>query len=168
MIATEGDMVEHAHRLAVAQGFSVPLEKVMVCSSHTHSGPGAVTKKLVWKVIAVDLYRRNVADHVHDLRDVRIPLASLVHDGETGLQALGERPSTLHPAGVRRDDREVFEGQLGDRVHHHRLMPGALRLAHREPCTVHLSLNIRLTERWHDSQALVQHHAFGHLFITLP
>jgi hypothetical protein len=79
-IATEGDMVVAAHQIAAAQGFSVPLEKVMVCSSHTHSGPGAMTTKLVWKVIAVDLFRRRVFDHVSNA------IAQAMLDAERNLQ----------------------------------------------------------------------------------
>jgi|GEM_PF-633716 len=55
-IATEARIVEAAWRKAAAQGFSVPLEKVLVCSSHTHCGPGALSKRFLWSILAADLY----------------------------------------------------------------------------------------------------------------
>lgn len=65
-VATDAEVVETAWGKAQSQGFTVPLEKVMVCASHTHSGPGALTKRLLWQVTAVDLYVRRVFEHVTD------------------------------------------------------------------------------------------------------
>ena len=52
--ASDGEIVELAHRKAAAQGFSIPLEKVLFCSSHTHSGPGAMTRKRLLIFAAAD------------------------------------------------------------------------------------------------------------------
>jgi hypothetical protein len=52
--ASDGEVVELAHRKAAAKGFSIPLEKVLFCSSHTHSGPGAMTKKRLLIFAAAD------------------------------------------------------------------------------------------------------------------
>jgi hypothetical protein len=51
---TCGELVELAHRKAAARGFSIPIEKVLVCASHTHSGPGAMTNKRLWEYSAYD------------------------------------------------------------------------------------------------------------------
>ena len=47
----------------------------------------------------------HVADEVHEEGDVRA-FAPLVDDGKPGAEPLGDRPSPLHPAGVRRDDHQ--------------------------------------------------------------
>src|SRR5688572_22105543 len=60
----------------------------------------------------------DLADHVMDLRHVG-RLAAFVHDGERRLQALRVGARALHAAGVRGDDGELRELQLGDVVHDH-------------------------------------------------
>ncbi len=55
-IATDADVLADAHRKAAAQGFTVPLEKILAGASHTHSGPGAITKRTFWQLAAADLY----------------------------------------------------------------------------------------------------------------
>ena len=65
-IATEARVVEAAWQKAQAQGFSVPLEKVMVCSSHSHSGPGALSKRWFWQLVAADLYKDRVFQGLTD------------------------------------------------------------------------------------------------------
>lgn len=52
--ASDGEVVKLAHRKAAAKGFSIPLEKVLFCSSHTHSGPGAMTRKRLLIFAAAD------------------------------------------------------------------------------------------------------------------
>ena len=52
---SDGELVALAHRKAVAKGFSIPIEKVLFCASHTHSGPGAMTNKRLWAFAAADL-----------------------------------------------------------------------------------------------------------------
>ncbi len=64
LVATDEELLRLAHQKAAAQNFSVPLEKVLACSSHTHSGPGVMTKRLLWQVTAADLYVKEVADDV--------------------------------------------------------------------------------------------------------
>ncbi|MGE0711768.1 MAG: neutral/alkaline non-lysosomal ceramidase N-terminal domain-containing protein [Planctomycetota bacterium] len=78
-IATDAGVVEEAVNKARAQGFTVPLEKVLVCSSHTHSGPGCMTKRLLWEMLATDLFVRRVFDQVTD------DIASALLQAEAGV-----------------------------------------------------------------------------------
>lgn len=59
-IATTNECVLVAWAKARAQGATVPLENLMVCSSHTHSGPGCLTTLWMWELIAADLYNDSV------------------------------------------------------------------------------------------------------------
>lgn len=65
-IATDQRVVEEAHRKATAQGLTVPLESVLVAASHTHSGPGCMTKRLLWQLTAADLYVDRVFQRTTD------------------------------------------------------------------------------------------------------
>lgn len=88
-VACDEELVRSAWRKAQALGFSVPLEKVLFTASHTHSGPGALTKRLVWQLIAVDLYRSRVAGALTD------KIAQAMVDAEAGLG-----PAEVGLAGV--------------------------------------------------------------------
>lgn len=55
-IATDERVIEEAHRKAVAQGFTVPLENVLVGASHSHSSLGCLSKRMLWQLTAADLY----------------------------------------------------------------------------------------------------------------
>ena len=63
---SDGELVELAHRKAAAQGFSIPIEKVLFCASHTHSGPGAMTNKRLWAYTAADLCVNRVREKFTD------------------------------------------------------------------------------------------------------
>lgn len=59
-IAIEGELVKRAVSAARKEGFSLPLDSVLACASHTHSGSGAVTGSRLWQLTAMDLLRREV------------------------------------------------------------------------------------------------------------
>lgn len=65
-IATDADFVAAIHRKAAAQGFTVPLDDMMVCSSHSHSSFGGVTKRMFWELTAADLYVDRVFQEATD------------------------------------------------------------------------------------------------------
>ncbi len=65
-IATERRMVENAWKKARLMGAKVELDQLMVCSSHTHSGPGCLTELLFWELTAADLYVDSVAQAYAD------------------------------------------------------------------------------------------------------
>ncbi len=64
--ASDGEVMDLAHRKAAAQGFSIPKEKVLFCASHTHSGPGAMTNKRLWVYLAADLCVDKVREEFTD------------------------------------------------------------------------------------------------------
>lgn len=61
-IATVGEVVTLAHQMATAQGFTVPIDHLLVCSSHTHSGPGAISSLRFWNLTAADELVPSVRD----------------------------------------------------------------------------------------------------------
>ncbi len=65
-IATDARVVEEVHRKAAARGVTVPLENLMVAASHTHSGPGCMSKRLFWEVTAADMYVDRVFQQATD------------------------------------------------------------------------------------------------------
>ncbi len=65
-IATDARVVEEAHRKAAARGVTVPLENLLVASSHTHSGPGCMSKRLFWQLTAADMYVDRVFQQATD------------------------------------------------------------------------------------------------------
>ncbi|MCO5168338.1 MAG: neutral/alkaline non-lysosomal ceramidase N-terminal domain-containing protein [Planctomycetes bacterium] len=65
-IATDAAVVEAVHRKAAAQGVNVPLEHLMVAASHTHSGPGCMSKRLFWQLTAADMYVDRVFQQATD------------------------------------------------------------------------------------------------------
>ena len=65
-IACDADVLEEACRKARAQGFTVPLEKVLACASHSHSGPGALSRRTFWQLTAADLRVQRVVDGFTD------------------------------------------------------------------------------------------------------
>jgi neutral ceramidase len=99
LIATEAAVVQKAHQKAAALGFTIPLEKVMVCASHTHSGPGAISKKLVWQVIAADLHKNSVSDHI------TAAIAQAMIDAETAMQPVSIGVGNAQVVGATRNRR---------------------------------------------------------------
>lgn len=65
-IATSRGIVLDAVRKAAARGVPLTEDQVMVCSSHTHSGPGAVTNLRFWELAAADLFVQHVFDAYTD------------------------------------------------------------------------------------------------------
>jgi len=55
-IGSDSAVNQMAIEYATAQGFPIPLENIIFSSSHTHSGPAAVTEEFLWSVApAMDL-----------------------------------------------------------------------------------------------------------------
>jgi len=66
MIATDSDLVRLAYDKAVTMGVPVALDDILVCSSHTHSGPGALSSRRFWALLAGDIKRLEIADAFAD------------------------------------------------------------------------------------------------------
>src|SRR6185437_11799828 len=60
----------------------------------------------------------DIADDVHDFADVHGD-AALVHDGERGIELLGEEAGALDAAGVGGDDGQIGELHAAEAVHQH-------------------------------------------------
>ncbi|RMG13759.1 MAG: hypothetical protein D6731_11545 [Planctomycetota bacterium] len=98
-IATDAELVAEAHRRARARGFGLPLEKVLACSSHTHSGPGALTRRMFWELLAADLYVPRVADFVAER------IADALVAAERNLQPARVGVGTAQVVGATRNRR---------------------------------------------------------------
>src|SRR5713101_4366414 len=61
----------------------------------------------------------HVADQVHDFANVDID-AALVHDGERGIEALGEEPRAFDAASIRRNDSQIWQIQMPEMLDEHR------------------------------------------------
>lgn len=59
-IAVEGDLVSDAVKAARKKGFTLELNSVLACASHTHSGSGAVARSLLWQLSAMDFLKGRV------------------------------------------------------------------------------------------------------------
>lgn len=62
LIATAAQAVADIQARAVARGVPIALDDIMVCSSHTHSGPGALSPLRFWELAAMDFFQRRVYD----------------------------------------------------------------------------------------------------------
>ena len=109
-IGTDEALVRLAHQKALNLGFTIPLEKVLVCSSHTHSGPGAMIKGLLWQVFAADLYIDAVAQHVAD------KMAYAMFNAEQSMvtASVGVGKSTVTGASQNRRHKESPDLNEGD------------------------------------------------------
>lgn len=68
-IGADGSLFEHAIKIAHDQGFPLPVEKIVLCGAHTHSGPGAVSPERLWELapatdLLVDSIRTQFASSV--------------------------------------------------------------------------------------------------------
>eukprot|EP01104_Vermistella_antarctica_P016348 TRINITY_DN554_c7_g1_i1.p1 TRINITY_DN554_c7_g1~~TRINITY_DN554_c7_g1_i1.p1 ORF type:complete len:522 (-),score=121.45 TRINITY_DN554_c7_g1_i1:264-1829(-) len=55
-IGADGTIAELAYNLAVADGFPLPFEQVIMSAAHTHSGPGGISPAFLWSIApATDL-----------------------------------------------------------------------------------------------------------------
>uniref|UniRef100_A0A6B2L787 Neutral ceramidase n=1 Tax=Arcella intermedia TaxID=1963864 RepID=A0A6B2L787_9EUKA len=55
-IGSDGELNQMAYDIAADQGFTVPFENCLFSSSHSHSGPGAVSSDFLWSIApATDL-----------------------------------------------------------------------------------------------------------------
>jgi neutral ceramidase len=94
-IATEGDLVTQAVKKAQRLGFSVALESVLVCASHTHSGSGAVAKSLLWQLSAMDRTKRRVRDRlIERLARVLVKAEKSLAPASIGVGAVDLRGAT--------------------------------------------------------------------------
>jgi len=82
MVGSNPDMVRR-----VAKEANFPQEQLMVCASHTHSGPGAYGKGL-FAVVALGAYREAVFDHL--TRGMARALADAVANLQPATLAMGE------------------------------------------------------------------------------
>jgi hypothetical protein len=59
-VATTAPLVQVAWNKARALGSTIDINNLMVCSSHTHSGPGCLTQLMMWELLAADLYNDTI------------------------------------------------------------------------------------------------------------
>lgn len=64
-IGSDGQINLKAWQIATDQGFGVPFENCIFSSSHSHSGPGAVSAEFLWSIApATDLLIPDVAEQM--------------------------------------------------------------------------------------------------------
>jgi hypothetical protein len=63
-IASSRDL--HDELVAAAQPLGIPPENVLLCATHTHSGPGAISHFRIWQVIAADCFNQQSYDRMRD------------------------------------------------------------------------------------------------------
>lgn len=106
-IAIDARVVEEAHRKAVAQGFTVPLDNVLAGASHTHSGPGCMSKRMFWQLTAADLYVDRVFQEATD------KIAQALLQAEQGRQparvGFGRELLTTATRNRRADDSPILD-----------------------------------------------------------
>jgi len=54
LLAVDAALVEDIRARAAAAGLALPPGNLLVCASHTHSGPGGMTDLVLWSLLAVD------------------------------------------------------------------------------------------------------------------
>jgi Neutral/alkaline non-lysosomal ceramidase, N-terminal len=59
-IGVERALIEDVAREARRRGVPLSGERLVVAASHTHSGPGALSRRLIWQLGAVDRFNRRV------------------------------------------------------------------------------------------------------------
>jgi len=66
-IGADGGLIEGAFQKAVQRGFSIKRENVIISASHSHSGPGAISKERLWEIApATDLFNQELYDMYSD------------------------------------------------------------------------------------------------------
>jgi hypothetical protein len=104
--ASDGEVMDLARRKAAAQGFSIPKEKVLFCASHTHSGPGAMINKRLWKYLAADLCVNRVREEFTE------KIADSMVKAEQNLAPARIGIGTVPLAGVTRNRRAGISNHL--------------------------------------------------------
>jgi len=59
-IGVEAALVDDVARAARERGVPLAADRLLVAASHTHSGPGALSRRLLWQVAACDRFSRRV------------------------------------------------------------------------------------------------------------
>ncbi len=62
LLAVDAALVEDIRARAAAAGLALPPGNLLVCASHTHSGPGGMTDLALWSLLAVDAASPSVRD----------------------------------------------------------------------------------------------------------
>jgi len=66
-IGADGGLIEAAYHKAVARGFAIKRDNVIISASHTHSGPGGVSRERIWEIApATDLFNQELLDMYSD------------------------------------------------------------------------------------------------------
>lgn len=60
----DAGLVSVVGRKVMERGALIAPGDILVCASHTHSGPGTLTDRLFWQLAAMDLYQAAIVDHV--------------------------------------------------------------------------------------------------------
>jgi hypothetical protein len=64
LVGCGAQAVDKVFRHLRARGTGIPLENILVCASHTHSGPGTLSPLHFWEIAAMDFYQPQIADEV--------------------------------------------------------------------------------------------------------
>ncbi len=99
LIGATGDAVDEVAGLVAAQGSSITRDRIFMFGSHTHSGPGAISRRTFWEIAAMDLYQPAV---FHDLTQ---SVAQAVLDAEARLEPARLGYGTGQLTGIARNRR---------------------------------------------------------------
>jgi len=90
---------EVVRRVSARSTVGVAPENILVCASHTHSGPGAISDLRFWELVAMDFFQPRVLDPMID----RIADAIARADASLGPAKLGVATTSLR--GITRNRR---------------------------------------------------------------
>ena len=65
-IGVERALVEELAARLRRRGLPLAAERLIVCATHTHSGPGALSRRLLWELAAVDAFHRPTYERLLD------------------------------------------------------------------------------------------------------
>ena len=73
---------------STALQLGIPQGNLLVCATHTHGGPGAMTKKILWQLAAADVFDQRVFDmSVNKMRQGLIKAVNNLQPAQVGFSA---------------------------------------------------------------------------------
>jgi len=100
----------HDDVVAAAAALGIPSENVIVCATHTHSGPGAMTHYRVWQIIAADCFNQRSYDRLKDAAISALRNAdAALRPAEIGIGTTFE----TNASGNRRGRPGIFDPEMG-------------------------------------------------------
>ena len=94
----------------VAISLGIPAENFLICSTHTHSGPGALSKQKLWELLAADCYNDGLYQRV------RMGIEQALRDADAGLRPATIGIGTMNEANAshnRRGRTGIYDTELG-------------------------------------------------------